>query len=148
MGTIDATNFCLENQDAKHRTAPHYSRTFAAKYAAAQGNLGNLYSHGQGVVQDYAEAERWYRKAAGQGNAAAQFNLGLKYDIGQGAVPDYAEAERWYHKAADQDLRRLSSTSATCIHTARESRRIIRRLSAGIAKPLIRGMLPRRTTSE
>ena len=31
---------------------------------------------GQGVPQDYAEAVKWYRLAAEQGNADAQYNLG------------------------------------------------------------------------
>jgi hypothetical protein len=45
--------------------------------AIAQTNLGVLYRDGKGVPQDYAEALRWYRKAADQGNAIAQTNLGM-----------------------------------------------------------------------
>ena len=37
----------------------------------AQHNLGVMYSFGRGVAQDDAEAVRWYRKAAEQGNADA-----------------------------------------------------------------------------
>ncbi|WP_236848211.1 SEL1-like repeat protein [Chlorobaculum limnaeum] len=37
--------------------------------AIAQNKLGLLYHTGQGVKQDYAEALRWYRQAAGQGRA-------------------------------------------------------------------------------
>jgi len=44
--------------------------------AAAQSNLGLMYADGQGVAQNYAEAVRWCRLAADQGNAAAQSNLG------------------------------------------------------------------------
>lgn len=40
--------------------------------ARAQANLGYMYSHGQGVLQDYVEAVRWYRKAADQGDATGQ----------------------------------------------------------------------------
>ena len=61
-----------------------------------------MYADGQGVEHDNAEAVRWYRKAADQGNANAQFSLGVKYDNGQGVPQDYAEAIRWYRKAADQ----------------------------------------------
>jgi len=60
-----------------------------------------MYEEGRGVPQDYAEAARWYRKAADQGGADAQNRLGLMYEKGRG-VPDYAEAVRWYRKAADQ----------------------------------------------
>ena len=57
---------------------------------------------GRGVPQDYAEAMKWYRKAADQGHAMAQFNLGLMYYYGRGVPQDYAEAMKWYRKAADQ----------------------------------------------
>ena len=35
--------------------------------ALAQYNLGFMYSNGEGVPQDYAEAVKWYRMAAEQG---------------------------------------------------------------------------------
>jgi TPR repeat protein len=54
------------------------------------------------VPQNYAEAMKWYRKAADQGNAAAQNNLGVMYDEGQGVPQNYAEAMKWYRKAADR----------------------------------------------
>jgi TPR repeat protein len=50
---------------------------------------------------DYAEALKWYRKAAEQGYASAQYNLGNGYRRGKGVTQDYAEAVRWYRKAVD-----------------------------------------------
>ncbi len=44
--------------------------------ASAQFNLGIMCGHGEGVPQDYAEAAKWYRLAAEQGNVKAQFKLG------------------------------------------------------------------------
>ena len=70
--------------------------------AEAQFNLGNMYYKGQGVLQDYKQAVKWYRLAADQGNAAAQFNLGVSYDNGQGVLQDYKQAVKWYRLAADQ----------------------------------------------
>ena len=35
-----------------------------------------MYENGKGVPQDDAEAVKWYRMAAEQGDADAQFNLG------------------------------------------------------------------------
>jgi tetratricopeptide (TPR) repeat protein len=52
--------------------------------------------------KDYAEAIRWYREAADQGNAQAQSNIGWLYENGLGVAQDYVEAGRWYGKAADQ----------------------------------------------
>jgi TPR repeat protein len=65
-------------------------------------NLGRMYSLGQGVPQDYAQALTWYRRAADQGEAGAQFMLGVIYDNGQGVPQDYAQAGHWYRKATDQ----------------------------------------------
>ncbi len=59
--------------------------------AKAQANLGHMYSHGQGVPQDYAEALRWYRKAAEQGDANGQDGLASMYSHGRGVPQDYAE---------------------------------------------------------
>jgi len=70
--------------------------------AEAQAKLGSMYSHGQGVPQNYAEALRWYRKAADQGYANGQGGLASMYSHGQGVPQDYAEALRWYRRAADQ----------------------------------------------
>ena len=51
-----------------YATALREFRPFANQgYAAAQFNLGIMYDEGQGVPQDYAEALKWYRKAAEQG---------------------------------------------------------------------------------
>ena len=61
-----------------------------------------MYDNGEGVPQDYAEAVKWYRLAAEQGDANAQYNLGLMYDNGQGVPQDYAEAVKWYRLAAEQ----------------------------------------------
>ena len=61
-----------------------------------------MYENGQGIPQDYAEAVRWYTRAAEQGNAGAQFNLGVSYDNGQGVLQNHAEAVKWYRLAADQ----------------------------------------------
>lgn len=54
------------------------------------------------LPQDYAEAAKWYRLAADQGDAQAQYNLGVMYDLGQGVPQDDAKAVKWYRLAADQ----------------------------------------------
>ena len=77
--------------------------------AAAQTNLGNMYSNGRGVQQDRAEAVRWYRLAAEQGFARAQTNLGVMYSDGRGVQQDRAEAVRWYRLAAEQGFARAQT---------------------------------------
>ena len=49
-----------------------------------------------------AEAVKWYRHAAEQGDADAQFNLGKMYAEGQGVPQADTEALKWYRRAADQ----------------------------------------------
>ncbi len=59
--------------------------------AVAQFFLGFMYHQGQGVKRDYAEAVKWYRKAANP-------------DIGN-KLRDHAEAVKRYWKVADRDVR-------------------------------------------
>lgn len=68
----------------------------------AQLMLGALYEDGSnGVTQDYAEAMRWYLKAARQDYPKAQHNLALMYEDGLGIPQDYRQAAIWYKKAAN-----------------------------------------------
>ena len=64
--------------------------------------LGNLFTNGEGVPQDYVQAATWWRKAAEQGFAFAQFGLGNLFTNGQGVPQDYTQAAAWYRKAAEQ----------------------------------------------
>jgi len=52
--------------------------------------------------KSYAEAMRWYRVAAAQGNALAQVGIGNLYGMALGVAQDYGEALRWYRLAAAQ----------------------------------------------
>ncbi|MER8417961.1 tetratricopeptide repeat protein [Mesorhizobium sp. M1329] len=61
-----------------------------------------LYAQGHGAPQDYAEAAKWCRLAAEQGNAKAQYLLGYMTANGQGVPQDRAEAAKWYRLAAEQ----------------------------------------------
>ncbi|MDB4654665.1 hypothetical protein OAE40_02680, partial [Rubripirellula sp.] len=50
--------------------------------------------------QDYAEAVKWSRLAADQGDVMAQCKLGMMYDNGHGVAQDDAEAYVWFSVAA------------------------------------------------
>lgn len=73
--------------------------------ALAQVYLGVMYFKGQGRPQDYAEAVKWYRKAAEQGHALAQVYLGVMYFNGNGVPRDNVKAHMWYDLAAAQDVK-------------------------------------------
>src|SRR5262249_41314290 len=69
---------------------------------AAQRAIGAMYNGGRGVAKDEAEALKWYRKAAENGNLAAAEFIGHMYENGRGGLTkDEAEAVVWYRKAAD-----------------------------------------------
>ena len=71
--------------------------------AAAQYNLGQMYSYGRVLPKDSAEAVSWYRLAAEQGNYFAMSNLGAMY-LGEGGVPqDYVQAHMWLNLAASRE---------------------------------------------
>ena len=67
--------------------------------ANAQYLLGLMYNNGQGVIQDYKEAVKWYRLSAEHGNGEAQSNLGVMYDNGQGVVQDSVMAHMYWNIA-------------------------------------------------
>jgi len=54
------------------------------------------------VDQDFAEAAKWYLRAADQELADAQCNLGLCYQTGRGVRQNTTEAVRWFIRAARQ----------------------------------------------
>jgi len=61
----------------------------------------DMYKCGHSVKKDYAEALKWYRKAAEAGNTDGMDMLGDMYYYGQGLEQSYVEAEKWYRKAAE-----------------------------------------------
>ena len=79
-----------------------FCRTTEQGDAVAQVSLGDMYSNGQGVGQNYNEALRWYRMAAEQGNTAAQLSITMLYGEGHLGPDDSGEAVKWCRKAAEQ----------------------------------------------
>jgi TPR repeat protein len=96
---------------------PAFSQTEyeAAKARAEAGDdyaqtwLGDMYANGTGVVQNYQEAVKWYRLAAGQGKVDAQYNLGVMYANGEGVVQNSSRAYVWFSVAAAQGMTRAAA---------------------------------------
>jgi TPR repeat protein len=62
--------------------------------------LGFIYQEGlDEVPHDYAQALKWFRKAAESGNADAEFNIGSMYQQGMGVPENMPEAIEWYKRA-------------------------------------------------
>jgi len=94
---------------------------------AEQGNslaqviLGELYSKGEGVLQDYKEAVKWYRKSAEQGDASSQGMLGYMYTKGQGVVQDYVVAYMYFSIEALSRFKNLEILGVTDAINNRDS---------------------------
>lgn len=58
-----------------------------------------MHDKGLGVPQSNAEAVKWYRLAAKQGQALAQAALGSMYSLGRRVPPDYIQAHIWLSRA-------------------------------------------------
>lgn len=54
------------------------------------------------IPKDYAEAVKWFYRAAERGHVNVQYKLGYMYYFGKGAPKNYVEAAKWLRKAAEQ----------------------------------------------
>jgi len=101
-GTNDADSFA--DSRSGHTQGNYDMVRFLADQgdASAQNDLGGMYANGRGVRRNYAEALKWWRRAAEQGLASAQFSLGLMYEKGNGVAQDFVEAHKWYLIAASR----------------------------------------------
>ncbi|WP_228730550.1 tetratricopeptide repeat protein [Psychrobacter sp. TAE2020] len=66
-----------------------------------QDYLGDHYSGGRGVRQDYGKAFEWYQKSAKQNNPFAQGYIGIMYETGRGIRQNKTTAKEWYGKSCD-----------------------------------------------
>jgi len=63
--------------------------------------LGAGYEQGWFGKTNFAEALKWFRKAAEQGDRDAQTALGQMYENGDDVTQNYTIAAKWYKKAAE-----------------------------------------------
>lgn len=86
-----------------HRKAIEIWRPWAEQgHSKAEFALGVTYDIGRGVVQDKAEAMKWFIRAAEHGHVGAQFSVGHAYFTGEGVKQDYVAASAWLDRAANQ----------------------------------------------
>ena len=90
LGSRTAEDLCISND--------LFGRYFLP---CAKSNLSVMFGlmHDQGEIgeQNYAEAVRWYKIAAEQGNAGAQRRLGEMYNQGLGVAQDFIQAYMWFY---------------------------------------------------
>lgn len=69
--------------------------------ASSQMWLATAYEQGWFGKRNLAEALKWYKKSAANGNPDAQNSLGQMYENGEGVKQSYVLAAKWYRKAAE-----------------------------------------------
>ena len=94
-------NICIDHQDHKTFLCTECS-TMIAQANTLYAKGADYYQGRNGCLQDYAEAAKWFRMAAEQGDADSQFALAIMYAEGNGVPQDDTEAAKWYRKAAEQ----------------------------------------------
>jgi hypothetical protein len=67
---------------------------------SAMTALGTIYRTGDTVPRNYAEARKWFEKAAAAKDVTAMVSLGLMYRDGEGVPRDSSQAREWMEKAA------------------------------------------------
>ena len=104
------------------------SHVYWLKVAAAKGHrdanayLGRTYDLGEGAPQDFAQAARYYRVAADQGDSRAQAALSVLYGQCKGVSCDAAESKRL------AGLARATKVAASKVCTAGSSLSAFREL--------------------
>jgi TPR repeat protein len=85
-----------------HMATASFRRAAQLGVAEAQFFLGQQYSAGKGVPQDFYQAFAWFSRAGEQGYAQAQSAMGSCYLTGNGVARNFSQALAWFQKAADQ----------------------------------------------
>lgn len=93
-----------ETGDARHYTINLFLNKANEGNVEAQYQLGQLYLTGNGTLQDFEEAVKWFTLAAEQNYAPAQYELGLLYHLGQGVNMDNEKSYMWLNLSAATGL--------------------------------------------
>jgi TPR repeat protein len=106
FSVILVSNNALAQWESDHNPRNKQNITTAVQKAAVEPNMRidvteiMASADAANKRKDYAEARRWYLKAAEQGDSRAQNNLGAMYNDGLGVARDSSAAMKWYRMAA------------------------------------------------
>ena len=107
-GDIDAQyeygQYCYQNSGsdsyALEESFYYFTRSAEQGHPDAQFCVGAAYYHGEGVMQSYLEAVKWFHLAAEQHQINALYNLGICYERGCGVEKNLRTALEYYRSAA------------------------------------------------
>lgn len=96
----------LGEEDGGANPNPNYTealkwlrKAVAQKFAAAHGNMGNLYASGHGVPKDAKKAIRWYQLSSDHGDEEGLGHIARMYQLGQGVTKDPKKAVALYQQS-------------------------------------------------
>lgn len=118
LGVLYSAAHAHTDMDAAARC---FRRAAEGGHAPAQTKLALLYLQGSGVARDDQEANRWFAKAAAQGDVCAQYHLGTHYhrkSFGQAngeREEAQIEALKWFLLAAAQNYQNAESSCGSLI---------------------------------
>ena len=72
--------------------------------------VGSMYDNGRGVAQDFANAAKWYRRAAEEGDTVSQTYLGFLYYCGRGVPQNDVLAHMWFSLSAANGSKTAAET--------------------------------------
>ena len=88
----------IESKYNTQATEINYKTAYeTATELSTQSYIGLMYANGQGVPEDDAEAMKWLRPAADQGDSYAQALMGVIYQNGSGVPQSDPEALKLYY---------------------------------------------------
>ncbi|KAI0011949.1 HCP-like protein [Xylariaceae sp. FL0662B] len=86
------------------------------KYASkAAGYIGRMWLRGEGVKQDFKNAQRWFERGIKHGDAQSQWGLGIMCLHGYGVPKNVPRATELFKASADQDFH-LSHVALGALH--------------------------------
>lgn len=113
LGEPNATNFIgqrFEKENKKTEAYEYYKRSAQGGCWAGMTNLGRCYHYGIGVEKNLDTAEKWYYKAAKDGdNEVAQYYYGLWFQDKAETTKftdrynNYSNAFYWFEQASNKD---------------------------------------------
>jgi TPR repeat protein len=74
----------------------------AGNDTSAMQSIGRMYAQGKGVPKDYQQANKWFLKAAENGDKFALLNLAAMYRDGDGVPRNGEQALHWFTMAAER----------------------------------------------
>jgi len=111
-----------------------YRKAADQGFPRAQAALGFRYLNGEGVEENYAEADQWFEKAidglkksAKDGNPKDQYMLAQCYIAGRGVEDDIEEAKKWLGKAAKKGYAKAQSEYGVLFCSGKDAVKWIRK---------------------